>query len=308
MTETVAKALSLWGMDGAQFRLIAARENAVYRVDHADQSFALRLHRKGYRTDAELRSELDWMAEAARGGITVPAPVASTSGAFLHVVERTQIDMLDWLPGQPLIDVPDLPDKTHLFSALGAEMAKLHLVSDAWDLPESFSRCAWDRDGLLGAAPLWDRFWENPFLSSQDRTLFETFRSKADADLSQIESSLDYGLIHADLVPTNAMTDGQSIALIDFDDGGFGFRLFDISTALLKLSDEAQFPTIKDALLGGYRSLRPIDTAHLDLFMALRATTYVGWNITRMDEDGGAARNTKFINTARRMAQSYLGR
>ncbi|WP_369952760.1 phosphotransferase enzyme family protein [Sedimentitalea sp. XS_ASV28] len=293
-------------MQGAEITFIAARENRVYRVEHAGRQYALRLHRQGYRSDAELRSELDWMAAVARGGLVVPAPFPSDSGALLHVIQGVQVDMLSWLPGRPLGDMGHVPDRPGLFRALGRDMARLHEVSDAWPRPDGFVRCNWDRAGLLGEAPLWDRFWENPDLSDQDRTLFETLRKDADATLKHLENDLDYGLIHADLVVTNVMTDGTQVAFIDFDDGGFGFRLFELATALLRQMSEPDYAALRDALIGGYRSVRAIDTTPLDLFLVLRAMTYVGWNITRMDEDGGKARNARFISTARTLAETYL--
>jgi Ser/Thr protein kinase RdoA (MazF antagonist) len=94
--------------------------------------------------------------------------------------------------------------------------------------------------------------------------------------------------------------------LIDFDDGGFGFRLFDIATALLKFIDEPDFMKLKEALITGYKTVRPIDIAALDLFMVSRAATYVGWNISRLSEDGAVERNARFIATTRSLAQSFL--
>ena len=41
--------------------------------------------------------------------------------------------------------------------------------------------------------------------------------------------------------------------------------------------------------------------AALDLFMALRAVTYVGWIIQRMGEDRAALRNERFLAQAREM-------
>lgn len=38
--------------------------------------------------------------------------------------------------------------------------------------------------------------------------------------------------------------------------------------------------------------------------MMLRAATYAGRNITCMNEDAGAARNTRFIDTAKRLAKA----
>lgn len=311
MTAVVEQALALWGMEGADWRLIAERENRVYRVDHAGRAYALRLHRPGYCSEAELRSELQWMAAAEAGGLHVPSPVPSSEGALLHMIEGIAVDVLVWLDGQPVgkTGVPlDSDDRPGLFRAIGREMARLHAVSDAWTLPEGFTRRRWDRDGLLGESPVWDRFWDNPTLGAEDRALFLRFRETASADLASLEDNLDFGLIHADLVRENVMIDAGRVQLIDFDDSGFGFRLFDIATTLLRNRTEPDYDALKVALLEGYLSVRPLDLAALDLFVALRATTYVGWIISRKDETGSEARNLRFVSTARDLVGAYLTR
>ncbi len=304
MSEIVQKALTLWGVPDAPYRLIAARENAVYRVDAPSRPFALRLHRKGYRGDAELCSELQWMEAVSQAGITVPKPIPTRRGTLLEVIDDVQIDALTWMQGAPLGDsIAALvaQERASLFHALGVEMARLHTASDAWILPSDFTRCAWDRGALLGEAPLWDRFWDNPALSTHERAELVAFRDRANTELSSLKNTLDYGLIHADLVSANVMVYEGSLSLIDFDDGGFGFRLFDIATSLMKFADDADFEILKTALISGYTSIREIDLAQLDLFIALRACTYVGWNITRMNETDGATRNARFIDQALRL-------
>ncbi|AXI46593.1 homoserine kinase [Sulfitobacter sp. SK012] len=309
MNAIVEQALVLWGLEGAEYILVATRENAVYKITTEHHMFALRLHRQGYRTDIELQSELQWMEAAASGGIRVPAPLPSLSGDMLHVLDDVQVDVLTWLSGVTLDAALEglLPTaRAVLFYRVGQEMACLHDVSDAWEQPARFARCAWDRDGLLGEAPLWGRFWDNPALTSHDRDLFLAMRDKAYAELAKLEAKLDYGLIHADLVSANVMVDGDQIQLIDFDDGGFGFRLFDIATALLKHLDAPDFSTLRTGLIEGYTSVRPIDLAVLDLFILLRSATYVGWNITRMTEDGTSGRNARFISTTKQLATAYM--
>lgn len=185
-------------------------------------------------------------------------------------------------------------------------MAKLHQLSDAWQRPPDFVRCSWDREGLLGETPLWGRFWDNPTLTPDDRQLFVRVRKMANAQLLQMENQLDFGLIHADLVRENIMIDNEELHLIDFDDGGFGFRLFELATTLLKNKNEPDYPSLRNALLEGYRSVRHIDTSMLSLFMLLRATTYVGWIMSRMDNQESRLRNERFINTARQVAMTYL--
>lgn len=309
MNNTVEQALVHWGLEGAPYTLIAARENAVFRVDGKHGSVALRLHRSGYRTDDELRSELLWMRAVSDGGMSVPAPIAAVSGDVLVHVSGIQVDVLTWLPGTTLdtaMATRTAPERATIFKALGQDMARLHDISDAWSQPKEFDRVAWDADGLLGDAPVWGRFWSNPHLSSEDRSLFESFRSVAAAELASLEGALDYGLIHADLVPANVMMNEERLNLIDFDDGGFGFRVFELATALHKYMGDADFPSLRAALIAGYTSIRTIDLTTLDLFLAVRVATYVGWNIARLEETDAVDRNARFIDAARVLAQNYL--
>ena len=308
MIEIATMALSHWGMSGASCKLVSQRENQVFRVEFRESTFALRLHRAGYRSDSELRSELQWMDALAEAGLTVPTPIKSTDGQFLHLVEGAQVDILTWLPGIPLgsTGVAFERDMSREFHALGREIAKLHHASDNWIPPGGFSRCRWDRAGLVGASPLWGRFWENPTFSKEQADLFSAFGVTADADLLKNCIDCDFGLIHADLVRENVLVNQDQLALIDFDDGGFGYRLFDVATALVKNLDEPDYPRLRDAILAGYRELRPLDTSRLDLFLALRATTYVGWIVERINEPGAQKRNKRFLRTAERLVRDYL--
>ena len=54
--------------------------------------------------------------------------------------------------------------------------------------------------------------------------------------------------------------------MIDFDDGGFGFRLFDIATALIKHRVEPDFTDLRAALIEGYHSQRTLDVGALEFF------------------------------------------
>lgn len=306
MNKTVNQALELWGMTGADYHLVATRENQVFKVTTNEKTFALRLHRKNYRTAAELLSELQWMDAVAKVGIAVPAPIVSMSGDTLHIVDGIQVDVLTWLFGTSMSEVMGASNRNTLFYKVGQQMAQLHMASDKWSTPKGFVRCQWNRDGLLGDAPLWDRFWDNPALSPQDCEMFKHLRAKATIDLKLIENDLDYGLIHADLVLENVLVDGDQLQLIDFDDGGFGYRLFDLATTLLKIQTEHDYPFLRDALIKGYISVRIIDLAALDLFITLRSATYVGWNRARMNEDGSMARNERFINRTRELARIFL--
>ena len=99
-------------------------------------------------------------------------------------------------------------------------------------------------------------------------------------------------------MPDNVLLHADQLQPIDFDDGGYGHRLFDLATITFRSRRTDPTGALARATIDGYTSLRPADLTALPLFEALRACTYVGWNITRMAEDGGATRNARFIAAA----------
>jgi Ser/Thr protein kinase RdoA (MazF antagonist) len=189
---------------------------------------------------------------------------------------------------------------------LGTLLAQLHDLSDRWTPPPGFTRPRWDRAGLLGATPLWGPFWDNPDLTPDQRTLMLDARTRADAHLARIELGLDFGLIHADALTENTMVHDGQLALIDFDDGGWGFRDFELATVLMRQLYAPDYPALREALLDGYATRRKVDPATLDLFILLRALTYPGWIIPRMHEPGGRERSTRAIATALPLIHAYM--
>lgn len=307
ISDTLAQALLLWGLQGRAVTLVAARENLVYRID-APQPFALRLHRRGMRSTTQLLSELEWMEALAQRGLSVPRPRPALDGALCHTVDGQVVDVLGWLDGVPMClggRLNPQVDGVAAYRALGQAMAELHRKSDDWSPPLGFNRPAWDRDGLLGDAPLWGRFWENPLLTPPQSALLTQARDHALARLSALRGA-DYGLIHADLVQENVLIGPGGPHLIDFDDGGFGYRLFDMATVLNFILREADPAPLQAAFGQGYLAIRPIDLTDLPLFQTLRALSYVGWIVPRLSEEGAQARQTRFVTLACDMAQRML--
>jgi len=292
LTESIINAArEHWSLGEAEATLIAARENRVYRVATADGPAALRLHRVGYRSTAEINSELLWMDMLAKNGITVPAPIPASDGSYLRTCNGVMVSLLSWVDGIPLSKI--VISKKICFE-LGKILARMHSLADSWQAPPGFTRPDWD---LLGEEPSWGRFWENPLLKPEQASNFLKFRDQARVAVDALEPS-DFGLIHADLVPDNVLSDGEELQLIDFDDGGFGYRLFDLATITHRSRRDDASGALAQATIDGYSSENKIDDNALMLFEALRACTYVGWNISRMDEPNGRQRNQRYIAEA----------
>lgn len=295
------------------------RENAVFRVATVFGPAALRLHRPDYHSDAILQSEVDWLFMLTKGGIKMPTPYPSQNGAFL--VRLSDQDgtsrmaaLQSWLDGKPLGRTAepftaDASTMSEIFHAIGATLARTHNLADHWEKPKSFARPSWDFDGLVGDEPFWGRFWEIKGVSADETDLLARIRGRCRQDLAQfLAGGADFGLIHADLARENILIDGKTIWFIDFDDGGFGYRLFDIATALFKNLWEPYYERLQTSLLAGYETERPLtprDKQALPLFLVLRSLAYVGWIHSR-GEPGMEIRKKRMMAQSMELSSAYL--
>ena len=269
----------------------------------------MRLHRPGDLTDAELASELMWMAALVAAGTKLPQPVPALDGEFWVKLDGTVIDVLAWLDAEPFGKDGKLcarGDHTAIAAELGRSLAGIHRHSDAWTPPRDFVRPCWDEEGLLGEAPLWGRFWENPALSPDEADLMSRVRSLVRAELVEIAPELDYGLIHADAVPENVLVGENAVNIIDFDDGGYGYRLFDLATTMNYLDKYSPNGRLSESFLDAYIETRSIDQRPLPLFQLLRSLTYVGWITPRMNEGVAGDYYQKYVPDAVQRAVQYL--
>jgi Ser/Thr protein kinase RdoA (MazF antagonist) len=127
--------------------------------------------------------------------------------------------------------------------------------------------------------------------------------------LSYGKGSDRYGLIHADLVPENILVDADCLRIIDFDDAGFGWHMFEIATSLYFIRRETYYDTARDALIAGYRRHRQLADEHvrlLPMFLAARGTTYLGWVHTRKGEATARELTPQLIELALAVAADYL--
>ncbi|MBX7106922.1 MAG: homoserine kinase [Gemmataceae bacterium] len=315
LTGRATEALSHWNLPAQVPELLKYRENAVFKVRlESGEPAALRLHRPGYHSEAGLRSELAFMKVLGDQGLDVPKPIATKTGALLAPVageEMQFVDLIGWVDGRQVgesgkpLDHSDT-EVAGIYRKIGEAMARLHAIADRWQAPAGFTRPSWDAAGLGGDQPLWGRFWDSPDLAKQDREFLTDLRQRLQGRMEALPPDLDYGLIHADLVRENVLVDNGRIALIDFDDCGYGWRLFDVATALLRNRREPRYPLITSSLIEGYRSHRALDEAtlaHLPFFLLLRGVTYIGWAAERPELPDHEARLARYTAEVRDLAR-----
>ncbi|WP_371170428.1 phosphotransferase enzyme family protein [Aliiroseovarius sp. 2305UL8-7] len=313
MNANLKQSLKTW--DAQHVRLIKDRENQVHEVRVGGRPAALRLHRPGYQSEDAIRSELDWMGALASKGMRVPAPIPTTDGKLVFTIDNNHFaTVVSWVDGSPIgaSGVPlegSAEAQANLYRDVGRELAKLHNLTDDITLPEGFSRHSWDIPGLLGDAPFWGRFWECPALSEDDRNMVLRARAVAhDLATVYLENGADFGLIHADALRENVFVHEDQLTFIDFDDAGFGFRLYDLAVMMTQNEGEPAYEAIKAAALAGYRERRTLSQEAeelLPMFLMLRRFASMGWAVPRYDPAGPEV--ASYTQKAVTAARNFLG-
>lgn len=273
-----------WG--GHTPRLIRNRENAVFEVALPTGPAALRLHRMGYQSDAAIWSELWWCAALAAEGVAVPAALPSLQGDLLVTLSNgRKASVIQWVTGEALgiagepYDMP-MPTLLDRHRALGRLVADFHAATARLTLPPAFTRPRWDIPGLVGETPFWGRFWEHPEATPAQRATLARARGFLREKLETHARTAPIVPVHADVLRENVLVNDHSLSLIDFDDSGWGFALYDLGTVLSQNLYEPAYEAIRDALMDGYGT-----TNHemVEIFTLARTCASVGWTMPRLD-------------------------
>lgn len=292
MMETAVDALKQWQITPRSVAQISRTENVVFRVDTAEgKSYALRIHRAGYHTLDELKSEALWTAALNDKDIGAPLPVLTSSGDLYAEVTIPQteevryVGLIEWFEGQTVEEIIESGEDASVhalwYEKLGALMARMHNQASGWSPPEGFVRHTLDLDGFVGENPFWGRFWEIPELSDDQRVLMTKARDWIEGKLKDYpKGPEDFGMIHADLRAANVMVHEEHLNVIDFDDAGLGWHLYDVAVALFDASLGEDLEKLQSALVKGYRTERSLSdeqVADLPLFLTIRTLATLGW-------------------------------
>ncbi len=281
-------ALAPYAVDPAStMRLVNVSENYTYRVDDpaSGQAFALRLHRPGYHSAAAIESELMWIdALRADGVVDSVVPVAAADGrrvtqAAIAGVQERNVVLFEWAPGEP--PDPDTVDPLPGYRTLGGIAARMHGHARSWQRPAAFTRFSWDFDHTLGAHGHWGRWQDGVGVTGDMLQLFQRTVDTIQRRLAAYGTGPErFGLCHSDQRLANLLEDGDHIRVIDFDDCGDGWFMYDYATTVSFFEEHPREPEFRASWLEGYREVAPLaaaDEAELDTFVMLRRMLLVTW-------------------------------
>ena len=316
-----AGALDLWdlpgGSDGAQVRLMNVSENRTYRVEGAGGIRAvLRLHRAGYHSRRAVESELAWIAALdAAGAVAVPRVIAGRDGQAVQLRsppgagEPRLLVLFEHVPGRAPDEGRDLPAA---FERLGAIAARCHAHARSWAAPDRFERPRWDAAAVFGPDPIWGDWRRAPHVDGAVRPVLEAVEAGVRARLASYGTAPDrFGLIHADMRLANLLDGPGGLTVIDFDDCGAGWLLYDFAAAVSFLEADPRLPRLKAAWLRGYAGIRPPPPgAHdeMDTFVMLRRMALLAWVGSRPASPEPQALAPHFARVTADLGRAWLAR
>ena len=272
----------------AKAEMINLSENATYRIDDAVSGgrWALRVHREGYHSKSAIASELAW-AEALRrdGAVVTPTAISGKDSEMIQTVSHSELPnprhvvLFEWESGvEPDEEQHDLRAP---FEVLGEKAAQMHLQVRDWQRPEWFERLTWDFETSLGDKTHWGSWRDGMGLTPEIEKLFENTVNLIGRRLAAFGKGPErFDLIHCDMRLANLLIDGDITKVIDFDDCGFGWLLYDCATTVSFFEHKPEVPELLAAWLRGYRKVIDLpleDEREIQTFVMLRRLLLVAW-------------------------------
>lgn len=304
--------------DKTSYRLLNYSENTTYLLEDPvyQKKTILRINRPGYHSKEGLMSEMMWLQDIIRNSsIIVPKPIRGLNGELVQEL-KLDIDgpvhhctMFTYLMGsQP--DEENQEEMAASFHQLGEITAELHDHTRKWPLANKLNRFTWDYHTTIGNNPRWGRWQNGMDVTKEITNLLQAASEIIFNRLNHFGSVPDrFGLIHADLRLANLLVEHDQVKVIDFDDCGYGYYLYDIAAALSYIEHKSYVPELVQSWLDGYRKKRYLskeEEAEIPTFIMLRRMLLVAWLGTRSDSDTAKAFGSEFTNQTVEMAENYL--
>ena len=307
-------ALACYGFGGSVGpELVHVSENATFAVhDSGGTRWALRIYRPGYQTSETIESELAWMDALRRqAGLRTPKIRSATDGRRVVDVtdgrpgSRRRCVLFEWLAGTHPRD-----DDASSFEGLGAVTAQMHLHSRRWTRPAGFARFSWDLEAAFGPAPRWGHWRDGMGVGPSEAEVLGRLEAVIRQRLLAYgQPPARFGLVHADTRLDNLLVREGRVSVIDFDDCGFSWFLYDLATAFSFFEDAPQVPELIERWLTGYRGVAALSTedeGEIWTFILLRRLLLVAWLGSHSTLELAEKLGARYTAGACELAERYL--
>lgn len=314
--EFAIAALPAYGLDPAtELTLLNVSENGTFRIDEPNgRRSVMRVHRSGYHSKEAIRSELDWITALRQAGVVpTPAYLPAPNGEAIVTSrlgngDERYVVRFAWVDG-----VEPTEDRlAQDFVQLGEITARLHDHARSWSRPESFTRFTWDFDTALGPSGHWGRWQDGMAVGPEEEEVLGRCAQRVGDRLQRWGKGQDrFGLVHADMRLANLLVKEDRVTVIDFDDCGLSWYLYDLGSSLSFIEHEPYVPDLVEAWVTGYQRVAPLsaaDVQELATFIMLRRLLLVAWIGSHSMTETAQAMGPQYTVDSCRLAEEYLGR
>ena len=302
--------------DSVSVRLINVSENATYRIDDpvSGAKWAMRVHREGYHSRAAIASELAWVtALKASGAAVTPNPIRGLDGDVIQTVSidglpnPRNVVLFSWEEG-----IEPAENDVAGFEMLGETAARMHAHVQTWQRPAWFERHAWDFETSLGATPHWGRWRDGMGMTPEIERVFSETVSLIGKRLEKFGKGPNrFGLVHGDMRLANLLMDRGAVKVIDFDDCGFSWYLYDSATTVSFFEHRPEVPELLAAWARGYRRVGVLsadDEAEIETFVMLRRLLLVAWIGSHSETELAQSMGIDYTRGTVALCERYLSR
>lgn len=297
--------------DAINIELLNVSENLVFLLTDQNgvKRYVLRVNRRGYHSSPELEGELLWMrAVRKETNLEIPDVIPSKAGRLIESIGSYTCTIFSFVSGAILKNIGK-DELARVFREIGQITAILHNQAEHWDGASQIKRFTWDYETLIGKNCRWGSWQEYNGISEADKALFFEAHRKIKTRLDHFgKSPSRFGLIHSDLHVQNIIRQGSQLKVIDFDDCGFGWFLYDLASSLLSYSENLDF--LIESWLSGYRTVRTLskeDEAEIPTFILMRRLVRLGWLATHPQSHSAQIFDEKpYIEKTIELAKKYL--
>lgn len=263
-----------WEPGRTRLRLIAADLHASFLILVDGQPVAVtRISVPPYMEDtAVAESEVAWMTDLdAAGVVHVPAVITPCDGRDVALLadddDRHWVCLTTtWAGDHSLRDEVDrATDPLAALALLGSTAARMHEHALGFHRPRDFVRPTWDTVDLVGP----DARWGNWRRDGVDPVLLRAEQQALDVLRHASRAPDSWGLVHGDLRPEKVMLWPDGVAVIDFENCGFSWFMFDLAAALSGLAASGSATDLAQAWATGYQRVRPLTGGDIEVACAL---------------------------------------
>lgn len=269
--------------------------NDTYLIRCANARYAMRLYRHQNYPRDELDFEVDALNYLHRQGFPVAYPVARKTGGY--VTEISALEGVRYLLITTFAEGNELDCNTvGEFRQYGESLGRLHEASQGFKTPHKKKNLDLKNfidDSVKSIAP---------FLVNRPKelALLVQYVENARSEVERAgKEGMDVGFCHGDVHGGNAHLHDNVLTHFDFEECGFGYRVFDLATFKWAFDLDDSKSDNWQAFVAGYESVRKIKSADLkvlDTFVLLRHVWLIAYHMRNSHDFGGELTSDGYID------------